>query len=124
MVHLDFPTTNNKTKYETLVVGLDLAKVVGAMSVVVHYNSQVITNQVNGNYECKGERMKKYLKQVKKRVDDLQAKIVQIPRGENDQIDHLAKATSMEHMIIPDKVLSFIQFFTIDRSHRCVGDRF
>ena len=77
---------------------------------VVHCNSQVITNQVNGNYECKGERMKKYMKQVKKRVDDLQAKIIQIPRGENDQIDHLAKATSTEHMIIPDKVLSFIQF--------------
>ena len=49
MVRLDFPTTNNKTEYETLVVGLDLAKVVGAMSVVVHCNSQVITNQVNGN---------------------------------------------------------------------------
>ena len=54
--------------------------------------------------------MKKYLKQVKKRVDDLRAKIVQIPRGENEQADCLAKATSPEHMIIPSKVLFFIQF--------------
>ena len=110
MVRLDFPMTKNEAEYETLVVGLDLAKAVGAMSVVVHYDSQVVTNQVNDDYKCKGERMKKYLEQVKKRADDLQAKIVQILRGENERADYLAKATSVEHMIIPGKVLSFIQF--------------
>ena len=57
---------------------------------VIHCNSQVVTNQVNGEYECKGERIKKYLEQVKRRVDDLQAKIIQIPRGENEQADHLS----------------------------------
>ena len=61
MVHLDFPTTNNEVEYEALVAGLDLAKVVGAANVVIYYDSQVITNQVNGDYECKGERMKRYL---------------------------------------------------------------
>ena len=61
MVRLDFPTTNNEAEYETLVAGLDLAKAVGAARVVIHYDSQVVTNQVNGDYECKGERMKKYL---------------------------------------------------------------
>ena len=61
MVHLDFPTTNNETKYETLVAGLDLAKVVGATSVVIHCDSQVVTTQVNGDYKCKGKRIKKYL---------------------------------------------------------------
>ena len=53
--------------------------------------------------------MKKYLEQVKRRVDDLQAKTVQIPRGKNEQADCLVKAILAEHMIIPDKVLSFIQ---------------
>ena len=43
-------------------------------------------------------------------MDNLQAKIVQIPRRENEQADHLAKAALAEHIIIPDKVLSFIQF--------------
>ena len=62
---------------------------------------------MNGDYECKGERMK-YLEQVKKRVDNLQAKIVQILRGENEQADRLAKAALVEHMIILGKVLSFI----------------
>ena len=45
---------------------------------VIHCDSQVVTNQVNGDYECKGKMMKKYLEQVKKKVDDLQAKIIQI----------------------------------------------
>ena len=53
--------------------------------------------------------MKKYLEQVKRRMDDLQAKIVQIPRGENKQADRLAKAASAKHMVILDKVLSFVQ---------------
>ena len=35
MVRLDFPTTNNEAKYETLEARLDLAKAVGAVSVVL-----------------------------------------------------------------------------------------
>ena len=37
------------------------------------------------------------------------AKIVQIPRGENEQADCLAKTASAEHMITLDNVLSFVQ---------------
>ena len=88
---------------------LDLASAAGATSVVIYCDSQVITNQVNGDYEYKGERMKRYLDQVKRRVDDLQAKIIQIPRGENEQADRLAKAVSVEHMITHGNVLSFVQ---------------
>ena len=80
MVRLDFPTTSNEAEYEALVAELDLAKAAGAASVVIYCNSQVVTNQVNGDYEYKGERMKRYLDQEKRRVDDLKAKIVQIPR--------------------------------------------
>ena len=64
---------------------------------------------MNGDYECKGERMKRYLDQVKRRIDDLKAKIIHIPRGENEQADHLAKAASAEHMTTHSNVLSFIQ---------------
>ena len=66
-------------------------------------------SQVNGDYECKGERMKRYLDQVRARVDDLEAKIVQILRGENERVDCLAKAASAENMVIPGNVLSFVQ---------------
>ena len=84
MVRLDFLTTNNEAEYEALVAGFNLAKAVEAASVVIYYDSQVVTNQVNGDYECKGERMKKYLDQGRRRVDDIKAKIIQIPKGENE----------------------------------------
>ena len=69
----------------------------------------MVTSQVNGDYECKNKRMKKYLEQVKDRVNDLQVKFVQIPRKENEHIDHLAKVASAKHMLIPNQVLSFVQ---------------
>ena len=52
-------------------MGLNLARAIRATSVVIYCDSQVITNQVNGDYECNDEKMKRYLDQVKRRVDDL-----------------------------------------------------
>ena len=119
MVHLNFPTTNNEAKYEALVAGLDLTIAARATSVVIYCDSQVVTNQVNGDYKCKGERMKRYLDQVRRRVDDLKAKIIQIPRGENEQTDRLAKAASAEHMITHGNVLSFVQLSPLIDSETC-----
>ena len=39
MVRLNFPTTNNEAKYETLVAGLNLAEAAGATSVVLYCDS-------------------------------------------------------------------------------------
>ena len=57
--------------------------------------------------------MKKYLEQVKKQTNDLQAKFVQILREENEQADHLAKTASAKYMFIPSQVLSFIQILPL-----------
>ena len=108
MVCLNFPTTNNVVEYEALIAGLDLAKATGAKNMVVYCDSQVVTSQVTGNYKCKNERMKKYLEQVKDRISSLQVKFVQIPREDNKHVDRLAKATSTEHTLIPNRVLSFV----------------
>ena len=101
MIWLDFPTTNNEAEYEALVAGLDLAKAAGAENVVVHCNSQVVTSQINGGYECKNERMKRHLEEVKFRIGNLEVKFVQIPREENECTDRLAKAASAEFMLVP-----------------------
>ena len=111
MVRLDFSITNNEAEYEAVAAGLDLTKAAGAESVVVYCDSQVVTNQVNGDYECKGERLKRYLDQVRARVNELKAVVTQIPRGENELADWLAKAASAEHMMTPGNVLSFVQLF-------------
>ena len=57
MIHLDFPTTNSEAESKVLIAGLDLAKAAEAKNLVVYCNSQVVTSQVNGDYEWKNERM-------------------------------------------------------------------
>ena len=101
MIRRDFPTINNEAEYEALIAGLDLARVAGAENMVVYYDSQVATNQVNEDYDYKNERMKKYLKLVKDYVNNLRVKFVQITRKENKQADRLAKATSAENVVTP-----------------------
>ncbi|XP_075652789.1 uncharacterized protein LOC142623281 [Castanea sativa] len=92
MIRLDFSTTNNEAEYEALIAGLDLAIAAGAKSMVVFSDSQIVTSQVNGSYECKNERMK---------------------REENQDADQLAIAASAELMIVPDQVLSFVQLSSL-----------
>ena len=84
MVCLDFPTTDNE-KYEALVVGLDLNKVARATSVIVYCDFQVVTSQVNGDFKCKREKMKKNLKQVRRQVGELKAKFVVGSQGREQE---------------------------------------
>ena len=78
---------------------MNLAKAAGAKKMVVHCDSQVITSQINGKYECRNERMKKYLEEVKNRIDGLEVKFIQVSREENECVDRLAKAASAKFMI-------------------------
>ena len=91
--------TNNEAEYEALVAGLDLAKAAWAGNMIVHCDSQVIKSQINSEYEYRSERMKKYLEEVKNRIDSLKVKFVQIPREENECADCLAKAASAKFMV-------------------------
>ena len=75
----------------------------------MHCDSQVVTSQINGGYECKNERMKRYLEEVKNRIGNLEVRFVQIPKGENECADRLAKAALPEFTLVPKQVLSFVQ---------------
>ena len=109
IIQLDFPTTNNKVEYEALVARLDLTKAAGAENMIMHCDSQVITSQINSDYECRNERMKKYLEEVKNQIGSLEVRFVQILREENECADRLAKIASAEFMIAFEQILSFVQ---------------
>ena len=53
--------------------------------------------------------MKRYLDEVKGRIGNLQIKFVQIPREKNECADRLAKAASVERLLVPNQELSFVQ---------------
>ena len=59
----------------------------------------MVIGQVNGMYEAKKERMKKYLNKVKRLIKKFnEAHFVQIPREENMEVDILAKEASVSEL--------------------------
>ena len=66
-----------------------------AKSILVLGDSQLIMGQVNGMYEAKEERMRKYLSRVMRLMKRFEkANFVQIQREENVEADTIAKEAS------------------------------
>ena len=83
-----------------------MAKSVEAKSILVLGDSQLVMGQVNGIYEAKEERMRKYLNRVMRLIKRFEkADFVQIPREENVEADTIAKeASTNESMDESDEV--------------------
>ena len=91
-VCLQYQTANNETEHEALLKGLELAKSSRAKSILVQGDSKLVIGQVNGTYEAKEERMKKYLYKVRRLIKKFnEAHFVQVPREENIEADTIAK---------------------------------
>ncbi|XP_030969728.1 uncharacterized protein LOC115990004 [Quercus lobata] len=105
-VCLQYQATNNEVEYEALLKGLELAKFVETKSILFLGDSQLVMGQVNGMYEVKEERMRKYLSRVMclmKRFE--KTDFVQIPKEENVEADTIAKeASANEYMDEFDEV--------------------
>ena len=76
-----------------------MAKSLEAESVLVQGDSQLVIGQVNGMYEAKEERMKKYLNKVRHLIKKFSvAHFLQIPREENVEADTLVKEASVSEL--------------------------
>ena len=99
-LRLQYQPTNNEVEYEALLKGLELAKSMEATSILVLGDSQLVMGQVNGTYEAKEGRMKKYLEKVLLLVKKFkETNFIQIPREENVEADVLAKEASASEPI-------------------------
>jgi ribonuclease HI len=96
-LRLEFRTTNNEAEYEAVIAGLGLALELGAKSVEVRSDSQVIVGHIKGEFEAKGDKMKKYLAKVQGMLTSFQKfSITKIPRKDNEKADHLARMASAD----------------------------
>ena len=92
---MQYQTTNNEVEYEALLKGLEFARSIEARSILVLGDSRLVMGQINGIYETKEERMRKYLDRVIRLVKRFkEADFIQIPREENVEADTLAKEAS------------------------------
>ena len=80
-----------------MLTGLSLAKALGAKNLIIQADSQLIIEQVKGDYEDKEERMQKYLKNVKRLSQHFNSlDFVQIPRTKNAEADFLARLALLD----------------------------
>jgi len=85
-----FKASNNQAEYEALIAGMLLAKEMGAQSLLVKSDSQLVTGQVTEEYQAKDPQMATYLKyvQVLKGVFVV-FELVHVPREQNARADLL-----------------------------------
>lgn len=104
-IRLMFPATNNEAEYEALIIGINLALAAGAKRLVMISDSQLVVNQVQGDYEAKEGKMKEYLSKVSELLARLETfEIKQVPRAENEIADRLAKLGSSTTSINSRKI--------------------
>ena len=97
-LRLGFSATNNEAKYEALLAGIAMVRLLGGEMVKLYSNSKLIVGQVNGDFEAQDERMQGYLAKVQNARAQFKGFILkQILRGQNSHANSLAMlANSLE----------------------------
>ena len=84
-------TTNNQAEYRAVVAAIKKAKELGAMEIQFYLDSQLVVEQLNGNYKVKNKGLQPLFVSVYN--DSLNFKKVaynHIPREQNKEADKLA----------------------------------
>jgi ribonuclease HI len=103
-VKLDFSCTNNIAEYETLLLGLRKLRAMGIRRAILKTDSQVIAGHVDKSSKARDPKLKKYLDAVRRLEASFEGfSVKNIPRGENEHADLLAKSAA-QGLPLPSEV--------------------
>jgi ribonuclease HI len=103
-VKLDFSYTNNIAEYEALLLGLRKLKTMGIRRAILKTDSQVISGHVDKSSKARDLKLEKYLNVVRRLEASFEGFFVKnIPRGENEHADLLAKSAA-QGLPLPSEV--------------------
>jgi ribonuclease HI len=103
-VRLDFSCTNNISEYEALLLGLLKLKAMGIRRAVLKTDSQVISGHVDKSCKARDPKLEKYLDTVRRLEASFEGfSVKNIPRGENEHDDLLAKSAA-QGLPLPSEV--------------------
>jgi ribonuclease HI len=103
-VKLDFSCTNNIAEYEAFLLGLRKLKAMGIRRAVLKTDSQVISGHVDKSCRARDPKLEKYLDTVRKLEASFEGfSVKNIPRGENEHADLLAKSAA-QGLSLPSEV--------------------
>jgi ribonuclease HI len=101
---LDFSCTNNIAEYEALLLGLRKLKAMGIRRAVLKTDSQVISGHIDKSYKVRDPKLEKYLDTVRRIEASFEGfSVINIPRGENEHADLLAKSAA-QGLPLPSEV--------------------
>jgi ribonuclease HI len=86
--------TNNVAEYKALLLGIELARSLGASEIELIGDSELVVRQVKGEYRVKEEGLRELHRQVREALEDFQRwSIRHVRRAENAQADALVNET-------------------------------
>jgi ribonuclease HI len=94
-VKLDFSCTNNIAEYEALLLELWKLRAMGIRRAILKTDSQVIAGHVDKSSKARDPKLEKYLDAVRRLEASFKGfSVKNIPRGENEHADLLAKSAA------------------------------
>jgi hypothetical protein len=103
-IKLDFSCTNNIAEYKALLLGLRKLKAMGIRRIILKTDSQVISGHVDKSSKARDPKLEKYLGAVWRLEASFEGfSVNNIPRGENEHADLLAKSAS-QGLPLPSEV--------------------
>ena len=91
VVRLGFSASNNESEYEAMLDGLELSLVVGANSLLIRSDLQLVVGQVNAEFESREPRMAKYASLIKQKLSTLTTwKLEHVAKDINERANALA----------------------------------
>jgi len=90
-----FKASNNQAEYEALIVGILLAKEMGAKRLLAKSDSLLVIGQVTGEYQAKDPQIVTYLEYVQVLKEPFEVfELVHVPREQKARTNLLAKLAS------------------------------
>jgi ribonuclease HI len=94
-LHFAFKASNNQAEYEALIAGMKLAREMEVTDLRAKSDSQLVTNQVSGDYQTKDPQLIKYLEKVQSLAAQFEHfELIYVPREQNARADLLSKLAS------------------------------
>jgi ribonuclease HI len=101
---LDFSCTNNIAEYEALLLCLRKLEAMGIRRAILKTDSQVISGHIDKSCKARDPKLEKYLDTVRRLEASFEGfSVKNIPRGENEHADLLAKSAA-QGLPLPSEV--------------------
>ncbi|GKA81464.1 reverse transcriptase domain-containing protein [Tanacetum coccineum] len=96
-LRLNFANSNNDAEYEALLAGLRIAAKMKVEKMHAFVDSKLVASQVEGSYEAKGEKTKKYKEKALEMICIFNKfQISHIPREDNKRANALCKLAAVQ----------------------------